>query len=143
MTRRRLLLLLALLLVAGSLLWLCRSAPDPRQLVLGDWKESTNRLYVEVTPGLATARGMAHGSVAYEWVQTEKEPYTLKCTYRQDTFEVQVSFPSDDVAVVEPRVWHLIPPSHQRLIREFNRRNKRPEEELRLVFRRRPQKVAH
>lgn len=116
--------------------WLLHTPPDPRLLALGEWKEVSSRTYVDVTPGKATARGMMHGSVYYEWLQTEKEPYLLRFTYRQEAYEARVTFPDEDRALVEPQVWDRLPAEQKKMLRDINRAHNRPEEELRFYFRR-------
>lgn len=123
--------------VAGGVVYMALRTPaDPRTLALGEWKESSGHAYVDVTPDTAKGRGMLRGSVTYHWVQTEKEPYRLRFTYRQKEYEADVSFPDADTAVVEPDVWEQIPASSQRMLRDINRRHNRPENEMRLLFHR-------
>lgn len=126
--------------VSGAGYWLLHTAPDPRELVLGEWKEVSSRTYVEVMPGKAVARGMLHGTVQYEWLQTQKEPYRLRFTYRQKPYEAQVYLPDADSAVVEPDVWAHMPAEQQKAVREMNRARNRPEQELRFLFKRVPQR---
>lgn len=126
-----------LLVVAAVVWWICHPKPDPRVLVLGDWREPNSQLYVEVTPDQATARGAMQGVVRYEWVDTEHEPYRLRFTYHGDSYEALVSFVNKDTAVVEPLIWHIIPADKRQALRDYNRRHKRPEDEFRLVFKRR------
>ena len=127
----------ALLLLAGALVWLLSGKDDPRILALGEWKEPTARLYVEVTPELATARGIARGAVKYEWLQTAREPYRIRILYRQYDSEALLSFPDRDTAVLEPQIWDALPSAVQRSLRSHNRRHHRPDQEIRLVFKRR------
>ena len=121
-------------LVGG--VWWMLSGEDPRELALGEWKEGKSRLRVEVRPEQAEWRGMGHGRLKYEWVQTEKSPYLVRFTYHGETFEAAVEFDGKDTAIVEPRVWHKLPGMMQQQIREHNRRHNRPETELKLVLRR-------
>lgn len=139
MPRRTIIIIIltALAAVAGLLYWALSGPGDPRQLILGDWKEHSSHLYVEVTPQKATARGMMRGSVKYEWLQTDKEPFRLRFTYRHESYEALISFPDKDSAVVEPQIWDKLPVSAQRMLRDVNRRHNRPENEFRLLFHRR------
>lgn len=137
-TRRHLLLpaLGLILLLVGGVFWLLRGPGDPRKLALGEWKEASSRLRVEVDADQARWRGMGHGSIRYQWLETEHSPYRMQLTYRGDTLEAHLDFPDKDTAVLEPQIWHKLPASLQRQLRDLNRRHNRPEQEFRLLFKR-------
>ena len=143
MTRWRMILLgyLVLSALGGLIYWLCSGKTDPRTLALGEWKEQSSRLFVEVEPTGITARGLARGSIKYEWLQTDEEPYRLRFTYRNQSFEALISFSGKDTAIVEPQIWELLPTDYQRLLAKENKRHHRPEREMRLLFHRRPTKA--
>lgn len=140
MTRRKYIILGFFALAAlGAWYWLSDGKPNPREWALGAWKEQTSRLFVEVTPeGTLAVRGLGRAAVKYEWVQTEEEPYLMRCTYRGHGFEALISFSGKDTAIVEPQIWDLLPSDMQRQITKENRRHNRPEHELRMLFHRRP-----
>ena len=127
---------LGALLIGGGLWWLLRSPVDPRQMALGEWREATSRLRVEVEPEKAAWRGMGHGVVRYEWLEAEKEPYRVRFTYRGEAIEAKIAFDGKNTAILEPDVWHKLSSLAQEQLRELNRRHNRPETEFRLVFRR-------
>ena len=135
MTRRWYSILIIALLV-GGLCWLLLPRENPRELALGEWKEATSRLRVEVGPENAAWRGMGHGSVKYEWLQTEKAPYRLRFVYRGETIEAKLRFDGKDTAIFEPEVWEKLPALAQEQLRELNRRHNRPATEFRLLFKR-------
>ena len=124
--------------VLGGIWWYVGHSVDPREVVVGDWRETSSRLRVEVTPDTATARGLGRysGSVTYEWVETEREPYRVRFVYRRDTMEALIYVHDRDTLVVEPLIWDKMPASVRSQIREVNRARKRPEQEIRLLFNR-------
>ena len=123
-------------LLVGGLCWLLLPGEDPRELALGEWKEATIRLRVEVGPESAAWRGMGHGSVKYKWLQTEKAPYRLRFVYRGETIEADLRFDGKNTAILEPEVWEKLPALAQEQLRELNRRHNRPATEFRLLFKR-------
>ena len=125
-------------LPAAGLWWLLSPGEDPRALAQGEWKQATGRLRVTVEPEHAAWRGMGHGSVKYEWLQTEKPPYRLRFVYRGETIEADLSFDGKNTAILEPDVWQKLPPLAQQQLSDLNRRHNRPATELRLIFRREP-----
>lgn len=127
---------LAALALGGLLWWAFSGKPDPRQLALGEWREAAGRLSVEVAPETASWRGMGRGKIAYNWLQTDKEPYRVHFVYHGQDIEANVSFDGKDTAILEPEVWDMIPSVAQQQIKDVNRSRNRPERELRLVFRR-------
>ena len=135
MMRRWYIWVVAAVLV-GGLWWLLGPKENPRELVLGEWKEVSSRLRVEVEPERAAWRGMGHGSVKYEWLQTEKSPYRLRFVYQGDTIEANLFFDGENTAVFEPEVWDKMPTVAQEHLRRLNRRHNRPDTEFRLIFRR-------
>lgn len=126
----------ALCLLGGVLGVVFFGKEDPRELALGEWKESTGRIHVEVMPGTAVWRGMGHGKLTYEWVQADKEPYRLLLHYHHDTYEATLRFDGRNTAILEPNVWEKMPTTAQKELSRFNRSHSRPEREIRLVFRR-------
>lgn len=138
MNRIRLVFLLILLSVLGSLaLMLPGWFKDPRQLVLGEWQETGKLGYVEVTDATARWRGShAQRTFHYSWVQTDSEPYTIEISRNQDKWLVGVSFEDDDLAEVTFYIMDKLPPEAQDFIRQRNRAKKRPDDELKLRFRR-------
>ena len=141
MTRRSILIIALIALACAGVLLLLSGRDDPRELLLGEWKEASTRLYADVEPERVSVRGLARGAITYEWLETEKEPYRLRFTYRHQSYEALVSFSGRDTAIIEPQIWDMLPASARRQLREINRRHQRPEEEFRLLFRRRPDKV--
>ena len=143
MSRWRIFLLSYLLLstIGGIIYWLSSGRADPRELVLGAWKDQTSRLFVEVEPSGITVRGLARGAIKYEWLQTEEEPYRMRCTYRNEAFEARLFFSGKNTAIVEPEIWERLPSEFQRRLAGENKRHNRPEHELRLLFHRLPAKT--
>lgn len=124
--------------LAGGLWWLLHPGENPRELALGEWKEATSRLRVEVEPQRAAWRGMGHGSAKYEWLQTDKPPYRLRFVYRGESIEANLTFDGKNTAIFEPEIWEKLPAMAQKQLSEFNRRHNRPAGEFRLIFRREP-----
>lgn len=139
MTHARLTLGIVLLTVIGCLaLMLPGWFEDPRQLVLGEWKESGNLGYVEVDASTARWRGSNYrGTFQYTWVQTESEPYTAEVSRNgKEKWLVGITFEDEDHAVVDFYIMDKLPPEAQNFIRSKNRARNRPEDELKLHFRR-------
>lgn len=80
MTRLRLLLLLVIGSVTGSLALLLPGCfKNPRELVLGEWQEVNKLGYVEVTDSTARWRGGNYkATFHYTWTQDADEPYTVE-----------------------------------------------------------------
>lgn len=129
------------LLAGGLVVWLSSGRPDPREVLLGDWREASSRVHVEVTPESATAHGIGRrATVKYEWVQTEREPYMLRFRYHGEALEAFVYIQDKDTVLVEPQIWEQLPELARQHIRQVNRQHGRPEQELRFLFRRREAK---
>ncbi len=128
--------LLLILLAAASVVWLSLPDFNPRQAVLGDWRETSSKIRVEVEEGRAAWRGAGRGSVRYEWLQTADEPYRVRITHGRWEVEANLTFSGDDEFVLEPEIWEQLPPDAQSMLGEINRRNGRSEREFRFLFRR-------
>lgn len=138
MTRTRLILLLVLLSFLGCLaLMLPGWFKDPRQLVQGEWQEYNKLGYVDVTDSsVHWRRGNYRGSFRYSWVQTESEPYTAEISHKKDKWLIGITFEDDDHAVVDFYIMDKLPAETRDFIRSKNRARIRPEDELKLRFRR-------
>ncbi len=110
--------------------------PDPRKRVLGEWREQSSRMRVEVLPGRAHWRGMGRGTLSYEWLQAREEPYRVRLMFRGQSVEAQLIFCGDDRVIIEPDIWEKLPATAQELLSDINRRHGRPEREFRLLLRR-------
>ncbi len=137
-TVKRWWLLSAVVYLVVLVVYLLWSAADPRELVLGEWKEESSRLRVEVKPELVAWRGVHHGKLSYEWLQTEKEPYLVRCTWRDRSVTARLSFSGDDRLIVEPDIWKFLPDSARKMLGDVNRQHGRPEREFRFLLRRIP-----
>lgn len=131
-------LLCAAVYLVASVVYLLWSAADPTKLVLGEWKEESTRMRVEVQPKLAAWRGVYHGKLSYRWLQTEKEPYLVRLTWRDRSVNAHISFSGNDRLIVEPDIWDSLPDSAREMLRDVNRQHGRPEREFYLILRRIP-----
>ncbi len=138
MTRARLLLLLILLTLATcAALLLPGWFKDPRQLVQGEWQEVNKLGQVEVTDCTARWQGSNYkGTFQYTWIQTDDEPYSIEVSRNEGNWLVSLTFEDDDHAIVDFHIIDKLPAQAQELIRQKNRARNRPEDELRLRFRR-------
>ena len=138
MTRARLLLLLILLTLATcAALLLPGWFKDPRQLVQGEWQEVNKLGLVEVTDCTARWQGSNYkGTFQYTWIQTDDEPYSIEVSRNEGNWLVSLTFEDDDHAIVDFHIIDKLPSQAQELIRQKNRARNRPEDELRLRFRR-------
>lgn len=138
MTKTRLILLLFLLSVLGSLVLLLPGwFKDPRELALGEWQEQGKLGYVEVTDCTARWRGSnLRRTFQYTWVQTDSEPYTVEVSRNQEKWLAGVTFEDDDHATVNFYIIDKLPPEAQDFIRQKNKAKNRPEDEILLRFRR-------
>ena len=138
MTRLRLLLLLVIGSVTGSLALLLPGCfKNPRELVLGEWQEVNKLGYVEVTDSTARWRGGNYkATFHYTWVQDADEPYTVEVSRNGENWLADITFESDDVAEVNLRIFDQLPAEAQDFIRQKNKARNRPENELRMRFRR-------
>ncbi len=134
--RRLLLIVVALLLLAG-VIFIPDWFEDPRRLAPGEWVEQSTRLQAEVTDQDIRWRGLNNrGRLTYTWIQTDEEPYRVAIRRGQQVVEARVSFHGSDEAILEPEIFDKLPSLARRYIRERNRARQRPEEEIRLIFRR-------
>lgn len=138
MTRLRLLLLLVICSVIGSMALLLPGCfKNPRELVLGEWQEVNKLGYVEVTDSTARWRGGNYkATFHYTWVQDADEPYTVEVSRNGENWLADITFESDDVAEVNLRIFDQLPAEAQDFIRQKNKARNRPENELRMRFRR-------
>ena len=138
MTRLRLLLLLVICSVIGSMALLLPGCfKNPRELVLGEWQEVNKLGFVEVTDCAARWRGSNHkATFQYSWVQDDDEPYTVEVSRNGENWLADITFESDDVAEVNLRIFDQLPAEAQDFIRQKNKARNRPENELRMRFRR-------
>ena len=134
--RRLLLIVVALLLLAG-VIFIPDWFEDPRRLAPGEWVEQGTRLKAEVTDKDIHWRGFnSRGRLTYDWLQTDKEPYRVVIRRGEQAVEALVTFNGEDEAILEPEIFDKLPSLARRYIRERNRARQRPEEEIRLIFRR-------
>lgn len=138
MTRVRLILLLILCSLAGSIALLLPGCfINPRELVQGEWQEINKLGHVEVTDSSIRWRsGRYKASFQYIWVQDEDEPYTIGITRNGENWLADIRFEDDDHADVNLRIFDKLPREAQDFIRQKNKARNRPENELRLRFRR-------
>lgn len=138
MTRVRLILILILLSVLASVALLLPGwFKDPRELVQGEWQEFNKLGYVEVTDCTARWRGGNYrATFRYKWLQDESEPYSLEITRNEEKYLVSLTFESDDLAVVDFHIIDKLPPEARDFIRQKNKARNRPENELKLRFKR-------
>ncbi|MBO5683586.1 MAG: hypothetical protein J6R92_01430 [Akkermansia sp.] len=138
MTRTRLLLLLILLtLLTCAALMLPGWFKNPRLLAQGEWQEVNKLGMVEVTDCSARWHGSNYkGAYQYTWLQDETEPYSIEVSRNKEKWLVSLTFEDDDHATVDFHIIDKLPPQAQELIRQKNRARNRPQDELRLRFRR-------
>lgn len=138
MARTRLILLIVICSVAASIaLMLPGCFKNPRELAQGNWQECNKLGYVDVTDSTAYWRGSSQkATFQYTWVQDNREPYTVEITRKGESYLADVTFETDDLANVNFRIIDKLPPEAQDFIRQKNRARNRPENELRLRFRR-------
>ncbi len=138
MTRVRLILILILLsLIASVALLLPGWFKDPRELVQGEWQEFNKLGYVEVTDCTARWRGGNHRTTfQYSWLQDSSEPYSLEITRNEEKYLVSLIFESDDLAVVDFHIMDKLPPEARDFIRQKNKARNRPQDELKMRFKR-------
>lgn len=122
--------------VCGTVMLFSR-CENPRELALGDWKGSNTPLLAEVTEDTVSwsAPG-ARGRFSYTWQQEEKSPYRVNFRRGQTVVEADICFDGKNTVIVEPRVFQQLPPMLQEHLRSRNKTLGRPEEELKLIFRR-------
>ena len=151
MTRIRLILLLFLIsLLSCAALLLPGWFKNPRELVQGEWQEYNKLGYVEVTDCTARWRGGNYratfqprwrggnyrATFQYSWLQDESEPYSIEISRNQEKYLVSLSFESDDLAVVDFHIMEKLPPEAREFIRQKNKARNRPEDELKMRFKR-------
>ncbi len=138
MTRVRLILILILLSVLASVALLLPGwFKDPRKLVQGEWQEFNKLGYVEVTDCTARWRGGNYrGTFHYRWLQDGSEPYSLEISRNEEKYLVSLTFESDDLAIVDFHIVDKLPPEAREFIRQKNKARNRPEDELKMRFKR-------
>lgn len=138
MTRVRLILILILLsLIASVALLLPGWFKDPRELVQGEWQEFNKLGYVEVTDCTARWRGGNYrATFQYTWLQDSSEPYSLEITRNDEKYLISLTFESDDLAVVDFHIMDKLPPEARDFIRQKNKARNRPQDELKMRFKR-------
>ena len=138
MTRIRLLLLLILLsILSCAALLLPGWFKNPRELVQGEWQEYNKLGYVEVTDCTARWRGGNYrATFQYSWLQDEREPYSIEISRNEEKYLVSLTFESDDLAVVDFHIMDKLPPEARDFIRQKNKARNRPQDELKMRFKR-------
>lgn len=121
-----------------SLIFLPDWGEDPRELAIGEWKEAKPRgTTAQVDATHIRWQGYGHrGKLTYEWLQTDEEPYRVRIRKGQTSVDANVTFDGEDEAILEPDIFDKLPDIARSYIREHNKRNKRPETEIILKFRR-------
>jgi len=134
---RRLFLIVAALLLLSGVIFIPDWFEDPRRLAPGEWVEQGTQLKAEVTDKDIHWRGLNNrGHLTYDWLQTDREPYRVVIRRGERAVEALVTFNGEDEAILEPEIFDKLPSLARRYIRERNRAHQRPEEEIRLIFRR-------
>ncbi len=133
---RKIAWLVFLLLAVGLGIWLSIPPFNPREAVLGNWREKSTKLRVEVKEMQASWRGAGRGTVRYEWLQDRDEPYRIRITHGKRSVEANLVFLSHDECELDPQIWDQLPADAQRMLRDINHRNGRPDREFKLYFRR-------
>ena len=138
MTRIRLLLLLILLSgICCLALFLPGWFTSPRELIQGEWQEIHKMGSVTVTDSTARWVGSNHrANITYTWIQENDEPYTIEITYRGEKWLANITFESDDQALVNFLIIDKLPQDAQDFIRQRNKAKNRPEDEVCMRFRR-------
>lgn len=137
MNRRRSVLLLSCLLLAGAAAFLLpRWLRDPKKLVLGEWRDSERVLLVTIGEEEARWQGKHRGKLRYRWLQAEHSPYEVELLYRRERITAELRFEDDDVFLLAPRIMERLPESARELLRSKNRAKGRPEDEFIIRFRR-------
>ena len=92
---------------------------------------------MEVTDCTARWRGGNYrATFQYSWLQDESEPYSIEISRNQEKYLVSLSFESDDLAVVDFHIMEKLPPEAREFIRQKNKARNRPEDELKMRFKR-------
>lgn len=138
MTRLRLILLLILLSVISCIALLLPGwFTSPRELIQGEWQEINKMGTVSVTDCTARWVGSNHrANMTYTWIQDDDEPYTIEVTYRGEKWLANITFESDDQALVNFLIIDKLPQDAQDFIRQKNKAKNRPEDEVCMRFRR-------
>lgn len=138
MTRARLILLMILLsLISCAALLMPGWFKDPRALVQGEWQEANKLGYVEVTDCTARWQGGNYkATFNYTWIQTDDEPYTMEISRNGEKWLAGITYDDDNHATVDFYIMDKLPPEARDFIRQKNRARNRPEDELKLRFRR-------
>lgn len=138
MTRTRLIFILFLISFAASLILLIPGwFKDPRKMVQGEWQEFNKLGCVEVTDCTARWQGGNYkATFRYDWVQTDDEPYTLEISRNNEKWLIGVTFETDDLAEVDFYIMDKLPPEARDFIQQKNKARNRPENELKMRFRR-------
>lgn len=138
MTRARLILLIFIFsFISCAALLMPGWFKGPRELVQGEWQEANKLGYVEVTDCTARWQGGNYkATFNYAWIQTHDEPYTMEISRHGEKWLAGITFEDDDHAAVDFYIVDKLPPEARNFIRQKNRARNRPEDELKLLFRR-------
>lgn len=138
MVRTRIILLIVLLSLASCIALLLPGwFKDPRELVQGEWQEWNKLGQVEVTDCTARWQGGNYkANFQYSWIQSDSEPYTIEVTRNNQKWLIGVTFEDDDNALVDFYIVDKLPAEARDFIRQKNRARNRPEDELKLRFKR-------
>lgn len=129
--------LAAAALITGAVLWLL-PGEDPRALAPGHWQEAGRILRAQVGADghIRWQFGGREGKLQYEWEDTEHEPYRLTLIRGERRISALLTFEDDDTAILEPDILSELSPRQRRELAQMNRANRRPEHEIRFLFRR-------
>lgn len=132
----RILTILLLALAAGIILipdWF----PNPRERIIGAWQDQRHQITGTVDEQSVRWQMLSrHGRLAYQWKQTEKEPYQVEFYWGEQIIPANITFHGHDEVWVEPQIMHLLDPHQRELIQEANKARKRQPDELKFSFKR-------
>lgn len=135
MNKLRLTLILTVLSIICGLIFIPDWFEDPRELAPGDWKDSGRTGTLEVTDSSIILHGFGHrGTISYQWLQTESEPYTMQIVYGGHRLDAHITFDGPNTVIAELDIMDKLPAEAAKTLRSKNRSLGRPENEFRLVF---------
>lgn len=129
MSRRRWILVIVTVNALLSLVFLSDWFVDPRERVLGEWKERSLNMSAAVAENSIEVRLPGGGirRLSYEWVDDASSPYKCLLKIGDAVIPIELEFEGKNTALVRPVLPDELAPQERAALRRWNRARGREE----------------
>lgn len=129
MSRRRWILVIITVNALLSLIFLSNWFVDPRERVLGEWRERSLNMSAVVTENGIEARLPGGGirRLSCEWVDDASSPYKCLLKMGDAVIPIELEFEGQNTALVRPVLPDELAPQERAALRRWNRTRGREE----------------